>query len=356
MKDAESQIERLLSCLEDEADSWSFFAAVRAIERARADLPRIGRAASPDREPVDLFHRSTTSFPRSTVSRVSRRSRRPRLESYHLGLTGPIGPMPMHWTEFAELEDARRGPKPLNDFLGVLSVRMLQLHYRAWAESQPAVQADRSEDDSFAGLIAAVSGAADLSFLDPLESLPAPAEGFDSWRQLSVAGVFTGVKSASAVADALSYLVGQVVGVTENVGRWYETPPALYSRLDDSRPGYNVLGRSAAVGRRYFSVENDVVFTVKAASWEQFIDFINEAGEAMIIRGALDALCPDHLSWRVQVGVAEGLIEPAELGKSRLGETSWMLTRENRGGQLRTDYRMRSRGADVVAAPGGAAA
>ena len=72
---------------------------------------------------------------------------RAKLRGLWLGLTGPMGALPTHLTEFAFYERRYAKTQPFGDFLDLLAGRMLQLFYRVWADSQPTAQADRPDDD-----------------------------------------------------------------------------------------------------------------------------------------------------------------------------------------------------------------
>ena len=68
-----------------------------------------------------------------------------RVRSLFLGLTGPMGALPIHLTEYAFYERRMGEKRPFGRWLDVLTDRMLQFFYRAWADGQPAVQADRTQ-------------------------------------------------------------------------------------------------------------------------------------------------------------------------------------------------------------------
>ncbi len=85
---------------------YGFFALMRGAE-ARGPLPRVGRSRLPSRTWPTPGPRLDLDFPGATIdSSRSLRAQRPRArsEGAFLGLTGPMGPMPLHLTEFASYE------------------------------------------------------------------------------------------------------------------------------------------------------------------------------------------------------------------------------------------------------------
>ena len=114
------------------------FAVVRQLEARAAAKPRLGRAKRPEQSIVDLAQFPSLSFEGATLSGVEQKKGRPLLRGHWLGLLGPMGPLPTHLTEFAIYERRNAKKHPFGDWLDLIAGRMLQLFYRAWAQSQPA--------------------------------------------------------------------------------------------------------------------------------------------------------------------------------------------------------------------------
>ncbi len=336
-------------------ERWDFFAAVNALEVATPTSPRVGDALEPSREVVDLAHVADFNFPASTIAGWRADGRRPILESRHLGLTGPMGPLPSHLTEIAVFERQKRGPHPFNEFLAMLGARPLQFFYRAWADARPAANASRPDDDRFAGYLAAAAGTTELAFLAP-DTRPAMGDpaAFDDWRRLPYGGHLAALRSPMAIGSMLSHLLARRVTVREAVGRWHEVPGEQRSRLARHDVA---LGRGATLGGRFWSVEHDVAFSIRARSMADLDDLLpGGRGHRLLSEAARSAL-PHHVNWRAHVAIAEHLIEPARLGGSagggvptRLGWTSWMAPRGR--ARLRKDLTIHERAAPAPAAPG----
>ena len=329
-------LSRLFAELAADPERWDVFAALSAIEAAAPGRPRIGESLEPGQEVVDVAHVADFSFPRTTIAGWQPEGRRPTLQTRHLGLTGPMGPLPSHLTEIAIYERARRGPKAFNQFLDLLTVRPLQQFYRAWANAHPAANAARPGDDLFAGYIGATAGITELAFLVP-GTRPGMADSghFDSWRRLPYAGHLASLRSPSAISSLLSDLLGRRVTVREAVGRWREVPGGQRTRLgrSDSTPGIG-----APLGGRVWSGEYDVAFAIRARSMADLYDLLPGGRSHQLLAEAARASLPHHINWRAHVSIAEHLIQPARLaGKNdklptRLGWTSWIAPR----GRVRT--------------------
>lgn len=344
---------RLFSALAADPQRWDVFAAAARLEAADPSRPRLGDALDPALDVVDLVHDADFSFPRTTVAGWSASGRRPRLISRHLGMTGPMGPLPSHLTEIAIYERSRRGPRPFNEFLDLLSARPLQFFYRAWADASPCANAARPADDRFAGYLAAVAGVTELAFLSPA-TRPAmdDADRFDGWRRLPFGGHLASLRAPQPIAAVLSSLLGRPVAVMEAIGRWRTIPDDERTRLGrrDAR-----LGSGATLGARFWGVEFDVAFAVRARSMADLDDLLPGGRAHRLLAEAARALLPHHINWRAHVAISEHHITAARLASrpatgaasgTRLGWTSWVAPKGR--ARIRRDITIHERTAPLL--------
>ena len=345
---ASNGLAAILDAVEADPQRFEFFAAVRAVERAAADQPRLGWSFNPAQEVMTLAHHSSADFARTTVAgfdrRIGKPGRTPRLRSNHFGLTGAMGPMPFYLTEIVIYERDRRGPKPLGDFLDLLTQRQLHYFYRAWADAQPCAQADRPADDGFAAQLGAVSGAADLRFVSGEGRPPHRSDGFDAWARLGYAGHFAGLRSASAVADVLSTVLATPVRLVENVPRWRDIPATMRSCIGRSGNAQQ-LGLGATLGRRFLATEWDVRLLLAARDMNELRSLLPGGTRNAILCEGAGAILPQHVEWSARIEIDEAKIAPARLQKgpagARLGQTAWIAPR-GVAGRKRDELRLRN--------------
>jgi len=129
-----------LDALRQQPQAHHLFQALRVIEAAHPDRPRLGRSRRPAQDPVRLGQAPELAFPRSTVSGFGPdpRTGRDRLTQQAFGLFGPHGALPLHLTEYARDRQRNNGDGALVGFADMLHHRMLSLFYRAWASAEPA--------------------------------------------------------------------------------------------------------------------------------------------------------------------------------------------------------------------------
>jgi len=297
------------------AKRYGVFPVLRAAEARAPQLPRIGAARLPAQNVVDLNQVPTVVHPASTLESIELKGSRAAVNGYWFGLTGPMAPLPLHMTEFAMME-RRHGPKrPFGRFLDMLAGRMLQFFYRAWADSQPAAQADRPEDDRFADYLAALSGAG--------ENVPADAV-FPRRARLHYASLFASHRSAAGIQDALTHLLGTRVRVMEFLARWRDIEPSDRSRLG-AQGGFNALGHDVVAGASVRAYTDAYRVVIRARTFAEYESFLPTGAQFKLAAEALDAFTPSHLEWELEVELDEREARPARLdGRTRMGWTSWM--------------------------------
>jgi type VI secretion system protein ImpH len=130
-----------------EPEQFDFFQAVRLLERVvRERIERgetrpvtaVGRDSAPERELVHFRTLPSLSFAASAVAGVRLPEARNGTELppaemavTFLGLTGPVGVLPDHYTTLV-LRRLRDRDKTLRDFLDLFHHRLVSLFYRAW--------------------------------------------------------------------------------------------------------------------------------------------------------------------------------------------------------------------------------
>ncbi|HEX8570891.1 MAG TPA: type VI secretion system baseplate subunit TssG [Caulobacteraceae bacterium] len=325
---------RFLQDAKKDVARYGFLALVRGAEARAKNLPRVGRSRQPAQNVVDMAHAPALHFPGRTIEDIEfTPSGRVRIRSLFLGLTGPMGALPLHLSEYAFYERRQARSQPFGRFLDLLTDRMLQFFYRAWGDSQPAVHADRPGDDRFAGYLAALSGGMEGATEDG---------AFPARARLHYAGIFAGRRSAAALQDGLSHLLRTPVRLKEFIARWREVEPSDRTRLGVTG-GFNQLGRDTVLGGRVRIAEDTFRVIIRTRDVDEYEAFLPGSTRHEVARAGLEALAPSHLDWELELEVPDSKAPPLRLdGKGRLGHTSWLgrLGTED----YRADARLRRRG------------
>jgi type VI secretion system protein ImpH len=296
---------------------FSLFALVRGLAARARSKPPVGRSRMPSQDVVRLRQVPHTHFPAPTLDSVTLRDGRVEAAGYWLGLTGPMSPLPLHLTEFAAYERRYAAKQPFGDFLDLIAGRFLQLFYRAWAVSQPAVQADRGFDDRFAGFVGALTGA---------DEGAEETSHFGATMRLHYAALFASRRSAGAIAGGLSHLLDLPVTLREFVPVLRDIHPDDQTRLGRQ---HHRLGE-AVLGRRAYLVDDRFEVRITAPTHQEFRRLLPDGDLFPLAAEALDALAPSHLEWGMTLCLGQGRVKPARLGdQSRLGWSTWVGTAQN---------------------------
>lgn len=289
------------------------FAVLRRLEAQARDLPRIGQSRRPSQNIVDLGQEPALGFAARTLTGLAPKYGRMQLNGTWLGLLGPMGPLPTHMTEAVYHERQFVKSHPLGDWLDLVAGRMLQLFFRAWAESQPAAQADRPEDDQFSRWLGALSGAVEGTHGD---------NTFFGQARVHYAAVFSGSRSAVALQDGLSHLLGQQVRVLEYMPKWRQLEPEDRSRLGRS---FATLGSDAVLGQRVYSAADAFRVVVRAQNLDDYQTLLPEGPRFAVAAEAIEAFKPTHLEWDLCVELADAEAPAVQLGgRGRLGWSTWL--------------------------------
>ena len=307
---------------------FGLFALLRGLEARARDLPRIGDSRLPSQNIVDLAQVPTLTFPGPTLEKIEVRRGRPYAEGYWFGLTGPMGPLPLHLTEFAVYERRYGRQRPFGAFLDLVAGRMLQFFYRAWADSNPVASAERPQDDRFARYVSALTGAP--------EAVPDDA-AFPSRARLHYAAVYASRRSASGIQEALSHLIGAKVKVLEFQPRWRDIEAEDTTRLGR---GFASLGRDTVAGGRVRGVMDAFRVQITVDSVQAYEDLLPDGRKFQIAAEALDAFAPTHLEWDIQLQLPAREIRSTRLdGRMRMGWTTWLGSARQPEG-VRSDTRL----------------
>lgn len=311
----------------EEVRRHGIYGLLRATEARAHGLPKIGDAKLPSQNVVDLAQAPALAFPASTLESISVSTGRAKVEGYWFGLTGPMGPLPLHLTEFALYERRYSKTRPFGAFLDLLAGRMLQFFYRAWADANPAANADRPASDQFSGYLAALTGAGDAV---------RPGAAFPLEARLYYAGLYASRRSAAGIQDAIADLAGVPVKLVEYIPLLRDIEVEDQTRLGRT---FNGLGTGAVAGRRTSTVSDAFRVVVRIDDFRNYEAFMPGGLKFDILAEALDSFAPSHLEWDLELGAGEKAVRPVALnGRARLGWTSWMNPRQ--GGGVRADARL----------------
>jgi type VI secretion system protein ImpH len=288
-------------CLErrlfDESCLFDFFQAARLLHRLDPGRVAVGRGGPPQSEVVRFRARVSLSFPPSSIYELRRPTTAlpvPVMVQAFLGLTGPSGVLPRHYTELLyRIERDVKGIEKhaLRDWLDLFNHRFVSLFYRAWEKYRFYIPYERQEYDSpepdtFTSCLYSLIGLGVPSLRRRLRvsarEVDAKSAEAREWVLARIEDLtllrFSGMlahrpRCAVALEAILSDYFQVPARVQQFQGQWLQLGPVNRSRLDGEL-GNNQLGISAVAGDRVWETQSKFRVRLGPLSYDQFLVFL----------------------------------------------------------------------------------
>jgi type VI secretion system protein ImpH len=316
-----SELSSQLTAWKEDIWRYDYFAVMRRLEACQKNLPRWGKAALPRAEGVRVAQEPSLSFAPATFSRVEdANDKQPAILRQHFfGYVGPNGPLPVHLSDFIRERMLHHSDRTWIAFLDAFMHRFALHFYRAWAQAQPAVSLDRTDDDSFRRFVGSLVGTG-TSERQQRDAIHDDARlHFSGWlsRQVSC---------KDGVQAILAAYFQVPVQVEQWVGHWMSLAEG-----DTSRLGRAVgLGQGAVVGTRVWDRQHRIRLHIGPLNLTQYQIFLPGASGHQVLSCWMAQLLGQEYAWDAQLCLRDREVPQAKLkGQSRLGWTSWL------GGQPR---------------------
>jgi len=346
----------LESRLFQESYRFEFFQAVRWLERLYPERRRVGNTDDPGQEVVHFHARHSLSFPPSeiyeitTAARSGERAEKKiaplKMTVNFMGLTGPMGVLPRHYTE---LLMERPGHEALRDFLDIFNHRLISLFYLAWQKFQPAVAFEKvalaapdwqelalasdpianetptakRESDLFARILFSLLGLGTAGLRGRLQEI-------DDEAFLAYSGLIARRPlSASALEGVLQDYFETPIKVEQFQGRWLSREDGDGTYLGEEGGG-NLLGVNTALGDCLWDQQTKFKLKVGPIPLDKLFDFL-PTGKAYHGLGHMTRfLIGESQDFDIQVILQTNEIPPWQLGgplgkeAPRLGWCTWL--------------------------------
>lgn len=305
--------------LQERPGDFDFFEAIRQLECAHPARPRLGESTKPSEDFVRLCQTPSLAFAPRPIDRFepAAEGRPARMHALFFGLFGPNAPLPLHLTEYA-LDRERNARDPtLIAFANVFHHRMASLLYRAWANAQPTVQADRPAQDRFRLYTGALVGLATPG-LEGRDALP------DDYKRYFAGRMLAQTRNAEGLRSLLQHFFAIPVRIVEFVAEWMRLPREAHLRLGRSTEVAS-LGRTAVIGEHVWGAQQRFRLRLGPLSRGQFEHFLPGSTALAQLVATVRNYIGDEKAWDVQLVLARDQVPATRLGRGgRLGLTTWL--------------------------------
>jgi len=307
-----------LAALGSDPQSHHIFQALRLIEAAFADRPRLGRSRRPSQDAVRIGQEAELAFPPSTISAFTPPTQDGpgRLTNRFFGLFGPNGPLPLHLTEYARDRQRNMHDHTLVAFADLFHHRMASLFYRAWSAAEPAPSFDRVDDDPFAAKVAAISGRTGQGMADR-DAMP------DLAKLYFAALLGQGPKNGEGLLAIVSAFFNAPARIDSFVGNWLHLEPH-----DRWQLGSAPLGRGTSLGGRVWSRQSKFRIRLGPLDYRSYCRLLPGGQSLKRLAAIVRNYAGDVLEWEANLVLRAEEVPQARLGQEgRLGWTTWLGNR-----------------------------
>lgn len=345
----ESPLARVLF---DEAYRFRFFQAVRLLERTYPERQPVGRDNSmPSREVVRFRTRPTLDFPASEIHQLTRPgseaksatrgetgdaadggagndtlSPPPEMMVAFMGLIGPLGVLPTHYTELVA-ERARYKDTALWQFLDIFNHRMISLFYRAWEKYRFPIAYERREQDRFTEYLFDIVGMGTRGLRGRL--------GLADEGLLLYGGLIAQrPHSAAAIEAILGDRFNAPARLQQFAGQWLTIEADSICRLGAAN---SQLGISTVVGTRVWDDQSKFRVIYGPLTLKKFTALLPAGADFRPATSLARFLAGTEFDFDVQLVLKAGEVPECRLtsrvdsviaAPPMLGWTTWLKTRE----------------------------
>jgi len=306
---------------------FGFDAAVRVLTLARhtEDPAEVAHFRSPPGltyPPADVVEFRGTGKPDVTVGMI--------------GLTGPSGVLPRHYTD-AVVQALRNRSSSLHAFLDTLSHRFVAFFARAGAKYRPARAAEAAalrappQQDPITKALLALTGHGTAHLTDRMLISTEPL--------LHYAGLFAlRPRSAERLGAMVSDWLGMRVEVIEFAGAWLSLPPDQRSRIG-AYGQFSQLSLNAAAGVRAWDPQARIILRIGPLDRAGFERLLPDRLALQRLVSLVRSYVGFEIGFAINPVLAAGSVPPLRLDatadpRPRLGWNTWLEPMA--GGRRRT--------------------
>jgi type VI secretion system protein ImpH len=300
----------------EEGYRFDFFQAVRLLERLYPERRSVGREANPSDEVVRFGAHLSLSFPPSAIHGIvpARDDSGPtQMTVAFMGLTGPLGALPRHYTELL-VARVRQKDLALREFLDLFNHRLISLFYRAWEKYRFPIAYERAVleqegIDRFSQCLFDLIGMGTQGLRGRLQ--------VDDAALLFYAGLLAQhPRAASALEGMLTDYFEVPVQVTQFIGQWLSLAEGNRSRLG-WRGANHRLGVDAVAGSRVWDQQAKFRLRLGPLTYAEFMRFLPTGTAFRVLVELSRFFAGQEFDFDLQL-----LLKAAEVPFCRIGGTS----------------------------------
>lgn len=305
---------------------YGFFQAVRLLQLLAPDRVPVGLDGPPHAETVRFQAEASLGFPASEIRDLEpgEDGAPPEMVVRFMGLTGPQGALPRHYTAHV-IERLRLRDRAFAAFLDIFNHRLVSLLFRAWEKYRLHLRVRGDALDTLSTYLFSLFGLGTRGLRGRLE-VPDRAlllyTGLLAQRPRSATGL------AALLGD---YFDDLPVRIEQFVGQWLELDPESQTSL---RPfgGNTALGVDTVIGSRVWQTQSCFRVRMGPMTYPRFCGFLPCGRASRELLDLARFYVGQEFDMIFQLVVLAADVPPCTLGSTgpqatRLGWSTWLTSR-----------------------------
>jgi type VI secretion system protein ImpH len=310
----------------DEPYRFEFFQAVRLFERVFPERKPVGGDALPAQEPIRFRSNVSLDFPSSEIQKINvefddlTETERIDILINFMGMIGPSGVLPIHYTELA-LDRIRHRDSSMWAFLDIFTHRAASMFFRAWAKYRFPVAYERGEDE-FTSYLFDLAGLGTRGMRGRM--------GLEDESLLPYVGLITQrPHSGVAVAGVLADYYGVPARVVQFFGQWLPLTKGDITYLGRKN---STLAKTALIGSRVWDQQSKYRVRLGPLVFTRFQAFLPSGTAHKSLRSILKFMTGLEYDFDVQLclkakQVPSLVLTTRAVRRPMLGWTTWLKTK-----------------------------
>ena len=298
----------------------SFVTLLREIGARKTEMPAVGLAQRPSQESFRLGQQASLTFSPREIARVLPLQGRMLIKLFGLGMLGPNGVLPLHFTEIVRERSEAKMDETLANFLDLFHHRWLTHMYRAWAQAQSAAGLDRSDAETFTSYVARHGGD------EPSEVQHSTLSPHARWA--TVAHRVRAARNPDGLVNSIARFFGVPVALHENHLAWMPIEADDCCKLGVPRLS-GVVGQGAMLGEVVPDRQTRFRLTIGPLNLDAYLRLTPQgSGEKTDLPALIElvrAFIGFEYVWEIELLIKVQAVPPAQLGgDTRLGWSTWL--------------------------------
>jgi type VI secretion system protein ImpH len=310
----------------DEPYRFEFFQALRLLEKINPERAAVGHDALPAKEVARFRSRPSNTFPASQIHEINEivdeftDERKLELVINFMGMIGPLGVLPTHYTELV-MERVRYRDTSLYAFLDIFTHRAVSLFFRAWEKYRFPVSYERGNDD-FTDYLFDFAGLGTIGLRGKLN--------LDDESLLPYAGIIAQKPhSVGALEQMLSDYYNVPAKIKQFTGQWLSLDAESITRLGAAN---SQLGWNTVVGTKVWDDQSNFRVVLGGLKFTEFQAFLPNGTAHKSMKSIIRFMVGEELDFDVQLKlkakeVPGTILTTRAKRRPMLGWTSFLKTK-----------------------------